>query len=383
MKPKFLFIIFAFHGLAGLSACNFSDKGLTTNLVQNEALSVATETVTPATPIALPLVSSTPLVPNDSLFQLQWEFADPRLGSAGINGPGAWGVTHDCKSVTVAVIDTGIDFSHPDLSPNIFKGNSAGPGGWNFVAGNGNPQDDHYHGTHVSGTLGAAGNNGRGITGICWTASILPIKALDSTGSGTISDMVSAIDYAAQSGAKIINASWGGTKYSALLQNSIESASQAGVIVVTASGNGDASGVGQNNDVIPSYPANFSSGNIIAVAATDAHDQLSSFSNYGSTSVQIAAPGEKILSTFPMTLTEGMKADGYVASNQEFAYLEGTSMATPHVTAAIALLWAAHPSLSADQIKTYLLDRADTVPVLAGKVKNAKRLNLYNLFGKP
>jgi subtilisin family serine protease len=205
--------------------------------------------------------------------------------------------------VIVAVIDTGIKYDHADLSSNMWNsGNGSIPNhGWNVISGASpanDPMDDHGHGTHVAGTIGAVGNNGVGTTGICWKVQLMAIKALDSSGSGNTSDIVTGINWAVSHGAKVINMSLGGGGLDTAMGTAIDTAKASGVVVVVAAGND-----GTNNDTTPSYPCNFSKANLICVAALDQAYGLASFSNYGATTVDVAAPGVNIASTWPYLVT--------------------------------------------------------------------------------
>lgn len=269
----------------------------------------------------------------------------------------------------MAVVDTGMDYSHNDLKANVWvnRGELADNGvdddgngyvddvrGWDFANGDNDPFDDHSHGTHVSGTLGASGNNGIGVAGVNWRVRIMPLKFLDQCGSGSTDDAVSAILYAKKMGAAVINASWGGGDSSRALQDAIKA---FGGPFVAAAGND-----GKDNDSEPSYPAAYPLPNIIAVAATDSNDLLADFSNYGASSVDLAAPGVDIYSTLP---------------DQDYGLNSGTSMAAPHVTGAVALLKSYAPGLSTAQIKSVLMRASDKQASLRGKVGSGGRLNVY------
>ena len=212
---------------------------------------------------------------------------------ASINAPNAWDVRTDCTSVTVAIIDSGVDYNHPDLAGNIASG------GYDFVDNDNAPMDAEGHGTHVAGTIGAVGNNSRGVTGVCWTAKLLPLRAFDASGSGAVSDIISAMvyagNYAATNNAKVvINASYGSPDFSQSEYDEISNLNTAGILLVAAAGNEEV-----DNDATPSYPASYNLPNIIAVAATDQNDNLACFSNYGQNSVHVAAPGTNIYSAKP------------------------------------------------------------------------------------
>ncbi|RMH00160.1 MAG: hypothetical protein D6706_04410 [Chloroflexi bacterium] len=263
-------------------------------------------------------------LPNDPRFSEQWGMRNTGqvvngwpAGTAGADAslPGAWDENTNCVGITVAVIDTGVDYNHPELSNQIWLNAGEIPNngidddgngyvddvrGWDFVQNDNAPMDFNEHGTHVAGIIGAAGNNATGVVGACWRARIMPLRVLNSVGSGTTADIVAAIDYARLNGAKIINMSLGGPGGSPgdLMDTAIANANAAGILVVAAAGND-----GSNNDVIPQYPASYTQPNIIAVAATDQNDALATFSNYGATSVDIGAPGMNILSSVPPART--------------------------------------------------------------------------------
>ncbi len=308
------------------------------------------------------------VVPNDPSFSSLW-------GMNSIGAPSAWNVTAGSAAVTVADIDTGVDWSHPDLSAQIWVNpgeNCAGCRtdgvdndhngyvddwrGWDFANGDNNPMDDHGHGTHVAGTIGAVGNNGVGVAGVNWNVQIMPVKFLNAQGSGTTADAVSAVLYAAQNGADVMNNSWAGGDYSQALADAITVADQHNSLFVAAAGND-----GSDNDADPTYPASYDLPNVVAVAATDSSDDLAYFSNYGAQSVDLGAPGVNIYSTWP--------GGGY-------QYLSGTSMATPHVAGAAALAKAEFPAATAVGLKALLLGSADADPALSGVTTAGGRLNV-------
>jgi subtilisin family serine protease len=238
-------------------------------------------------------------IPNDARFGEQWGLHNTGQvinGSAGksgadINAPEAWDILQG-SSVIVAVIDSGIDSSHPDIAANLIAG-------YDFVENDNIPNDLNGHGTHVAGIIGAVGNNATGITGVSWSAKIMALKVLDQNGEGTIADIIEAIDYAAKNNARVINMSFSGSDFSQSLYDSI--ASYPNVLFVAAAGNGGEDNLGDDNDnpQYTEYPASFDLPNIISVAATDQTDNLADFSNYGLTSVDVASPGANILSTIP------------------------------------------------------------------------------------
>ncbi len=303
------------------------------------------------------------VVPNDPYYNRQY-------GMDKISAPLAWDEGIDCSSVVVAVIDTGVDYNHPDLASNIWTNPNEIPNngidddgngfiddvhGWNFVNNSNEVMDDNGHGTHVSGIIGAAGNNGTGVAGVAWNVKIMPIKTLNANGRGYVSDSIKAVQYANSMRVPISNNSYGGGEYSSLFEDAI---SQSNRLFVTAAGNDYV-----NNDYQPHYPSSYECGNIISVASTDENNQLSDFSNYGSVSVDIAAPGSNIYSTLP---------------NNSYGTMSGTSMATPYVTGAAALILAKNPSLSTAEIIERVLYNSDRISGLSGKVSTCAELNVYH-----
>lgn len=324
-------------------------------------------------------------VPNDPSFSMMYALNNTGqtggVKDADIDAPKAWDTTTGSDDVVVAVIDEGVDISHPDLRDKIWTNAAevAGNGvdddgngyvddvnGWDFVNDDASVYDPDpltgtgdEHGTHVAGTIAAAGDNGTGITGVSWRTRIMPLKFLGVYG-GYTSDAIEAINYAVDKGVKISNNSWGGGGKSQALRDAIARADSSGHLFVAAAGNGGADGVGDDNDATPHYPSSYSNPNIVAVAATDDRDTLASFSNFGVTSVDLAAPGVRILSTLP--------GDAYGSYS-------GTSMATPHVTGVAALVKSRNLTLGDAKIKAKLLKRVDEKAGLAGKVLAGGRLN--------
>ncbi|HZN02692.1 MAG TPA: S8 family peptidase [Candidatus Polarisedimenticolia bacterium] len=312
--------------------------------------------------------------PDDPLFQQQYALLNTGQagGSAGsdIDATGAWDVSIGGALVVVAIMDSGIDLDHPDLAPNLWTnpdeiaGNLVdddGNGlvddvhGWDFVNHDDEPRDDNGHGTHVAGIVAAAGDNGLGIAGVAWRASLMPVKFLDATGAGDTAGAIQAIDYAARMGARIINASWGGGGFSMAMLESIRDAGLHEVLFVAAAGND-----GHDSDIVPAFPAGFDTPNVIAVAATDRHDRLAPFSNHGATTVDIAAPGVQIMSALP---------GGFYGQSS------GTSMATPHVSGVAALILGFAPGMGAGPLRRRILEHAEPVAALAGLVAVGGRVN--------
>ena len=309
-----------------------------------------------------------PLIPDDFDFAQLWGLHN--LGQAdGVQGAdigtlAAWEFGTGHKGVVVAVLDTGVDYYHPDLAANVWlnSGEIAGNGiddddngqiddvhGYDFVSDDSDPMDDHGHGTHVAGTIGAVGNNRIGITGVCWEVGLMAVKSFDETGNGEISTAIEGIRYAIENGAQIINASWGNNERSRALEEVIREAHEAGVTFVAAAGN--------DNSESLFFPAAYD--HVIGVAATDARDRRSRFSDFGAY-VDLAAPGENIFSTLP---------------NNAYGFFSGTSMATPHVAGVAALVLSRRPEFTNDQLENILRNAVDLIT--PDKAIGTGRLNAF------
>jgi len=319
------------------------------------------------------------IIPNDPYYHLQWELSpSPRRYLPfpdGINARGAWKIRTSAASVIVAVIDTGICYTHDDLAANMWHNEYPT---CNDIYGcdattseiSGDPMDAmnqqaRGHGTMCAGIIGAVGNNDIGITGIAWEVQLMACKCFDPAGNAAASDVITCIDYACSHGATIINCSWGHSPLNldgTAFVEALKRAQQQGVIIVAAAGNS-----GNNNDLQPEYPASCALDNIVAVAATNGDDQLASRSNYGPTTVHLGAPGSWIYSTSITT--------GDLDHHPFYDHGSGTSMAAPHVTGALALMLAEFPNLSYHEIIDKLLTTTDPVPDLHGKTI-AGRLNI-------
>ena len=297
---------------------------------------------------------------------------------ADIDAPEAWDTSTGGPETVVAVIDEGVDINHRDLRNNVWTNPDEIPGngidddrngyaddvnGWDFANKDAtvyDPADEDDHGTHVAGTIAAAGDNGVGITGVSWDAQVAPLKFLGADG-GFTSDAVRAINYSVDEGMPISNNSWGGGGESQALQDAIARADTMGQIFLAAAGNGGPDGEGDDNDLTPYYPANYDVPNVVSVAATNDTDRLASSSNFGANTVDLAAPGVRILSTLP---------------GNRYGWYNGTSMATPHVAGVAALIESQNPEgLDDDGIKARLLQYVDEKASLQGKVTTGGRLN--------
>ena len=325
--------------------------------------------------------------PNDPDFSLLWGLENigqavnglPGIPGADIDARAAWDESVGSPTNVVGVIDTGVDYTHPDLAPNMWSSPrafsvdvggtlvtcAAGTHGFNVLAMNCDPMDDHSHGTHVAGTIGAVGNNGIGVSGVNWNARMLAIKFLDETGGGSVADAIKAIQFAVAvreefaltgnaADVRVLSASWGGPEFSQALGDEIAMAGDHEMLFVAAAGNS-----ASNNDLLPQYPANFDSPNVISVASTTNADRRSWFSNYGATSVDLGAPGSDIYSTLP--------GGGY-------GYSSGTSMATPHVSGVAALVLA-RCVVSTTELKDILVGSVEPAADLVGLTVTGGRLN--------
>jgi serine protease len=329
-------------------------------------------------------------LPDDVFFGDQWALHNTGqnggIVDADIDAPEAWATAAAVSDVVVAVIDTGVDPTHPDLDERIWTNPDEIPGndrdddhngyvddihGINTITRSGDPMDDNGHGTHCAGIIAAERNNGIGIAGVAGAGGhvrIMALKFLDSSGSGYTSDAIEAINYAVAekkkgSPVRVISASWGSIFYSRALYKAIFIARSNDILFVAAAGN-----YGVPNDILPFYPASYPQDNIIAVAASDNTDHLASFSSYGWRAVDLAAPGVAIVSTFP---------------GDSYAIFSGTSMAAPHVAGVAALLFGQEPDASFLEVKKRILSGVDRRTSLIGKVATGGRLNAYGALTAP
>ncbi len=326
--------------------------------------------------------------PNDprfldgSLWGLHNTGQNEGVAGADIDAPEGWDIRHSADNVVVAVIDSGVRYTHEDIAANMWiNPGETGPDvfgidrsvngidddgngyiddvhGINAYLGNGIPMDNNGHGSHCAGTIGAVGDNGKGVVGVAWRVKIMALKFLGSGASGSLSDAILCIDYAIAHGAALSSNSWGTNDFSQSLFDTVARARDAGLLLIAAAGN-DRS----NTDQFPFYPASFPLENVISVAATNRRDQLASFSNYGPGIVEIGAPGEAILSL-------------YSDSDSAYQLLSGTSMATPHVAGTVALLRAHFPESDAFGIRNRLLRGGRPLDALTGKTNSGRILNV-------
>lgn len=323
--------------------------------------------------------------PNDPDFGLLWglenlgQTVHGRSGTAGadIRAAKAWDVSTGTEDAVVGILDTGLDYTHPDLAANVWSSPWSfpvtiggvtrtcpeGSRGYNALADSFDPLDDNDHGTHCAGTIGAVGDNGVGVTGVNWSASLLGLKVLDAAGNGTAADAINALEFAIQArhvlhwsaNIRVLSASWTVAGPSQALREQLEKAGRNELLVVAAAGNG-----GANLDVAPAYPASYGLPNVLAVAATGMTDHLTAASNYGAATVPLAAPGENVVST---------------VRNGEYATLDGTSMAAAHTAGVAALMLAVDRGLSVEQLRAGLVAGVDPLPALQSVVGSGGRLN--------
>lgn len=333
------------------------------------------------------LVLRSQIVPNDPLFSSQWYLRDRNVFSerrADIRAPEAWDMTTGNSDVVIAVIDTGIDTTHPDLARKLFVNPGEIPNngadddrngfvddvsGWDFVRRDNDPDDENGHGTYMSSLAAAETNNALDIAGVSWGSRILPLKAGDERGNFATSTIIQAVNYAvamAPLGVRVLNMSFGGPGTSVGLERALAAANDAGIIALAAAGN-----EGQNNDVMPQLPSYLTTrlDNVVAVAATDRFNQLAYFSNYGRLNVDVGAPGMTILGLTTRKLSAELgRSDGLITGN-------GTSQATAIVSGIAALIFSAYPESTPIRAKVRLLANADRIPELEGRLSSGGRVN--------
>ncbi|WP_309385248.1 S8 family serine peptidase [Cerasicoccus frondis] len=321
-----------------------------------------------------PIVFAIATTPNDTRYSEQWMHDTSAEDGPHIGSPAAWDVQTSAADIVVGVIDTGIDHSHVDLAANIWvnPGEIDGNGidddgngliddyhGYDFYNDDGDPMDDNNHGTHCAGIIGAVGDNGIGVAGVAWETQLMGLKFLSASGAGSLSDALNCIYYAWFMDADLTSNSWGASGETHFLFS--DAIRLSNIPFVAAAGNES-----EDTDANPHMPSSDDEENIIAVASHNRYDSFSYFSNYGATSVDLSAPGQSILST---------------VRNNGYRSMSGTSMATPCVAGAVALLLQHEPDLSPAEVKAQLLATATPVDYLASKTVSGARLNLANLLG--
>ena len=344
--------------------------------------------------------------PNDTHFA-----ANRQQNMSTIGAPTVWNTTTGSASVVVGVIDQGIDITHKDLeaniwtnpAPNSIPGKTGDLHGYNFVNNNGtvfSGTDGETHASHVAGIIGAVGNNNLGIAGVNWTVRLMSLKFLDDEGFGDTVNAIRACTYAKDmrnlwetsghaqgANIRVLNASFGGAGFTQSFLDAINQLNASGILFVAAAGNTTDDGTREpDNDLVPHYPSGFNAPNVVSVAATDQADALAtSFSHFGATTVDLSAPGDAILSTTPPCADPGPSPKLCQPSFSDltgdtYTFFSGTSMSTPHVSGAAALLWAQNPNLTPTQVKNLLLLNGDVRPTLVDKTLTGRRLNVANSF---
>jgi large repetitive protein len=334
-------------------------------------------------------ISDCLLAQPNYIYQIYLNPNDPRYvtppgmyGLTKISAPAAWDTTTGNPAVVVADIDTGVDYNHEDLAANMWHNPGETPNnlidddnngyvddyyGYDFINHDSNPQDGHSHGTHTTGTIGAAGNNGLGVVGVNWNVKLMALKTHADNGNSTAATVIEAFNYVTMMrnrghNIRVTNNSWGGAPeaagYDQALKDAIDATGNAGVLNVFAAGNDN-----RNTDVNPAYPASYNSPSILSVASSTSTDVRSGFSNWGLTTVDVAAPGSSILSTFP---------------GNNYGTISGTSMASPHAAGAAALLVGINPNLSVASLKATLMNTVDPLPAFSTLVASGGRINVAN-----
>jgi subtilisin family serine protease len=371
----------AIESVPGLEAIDDLDNA---DAVQTAAAYLALPEVEYAEPnydISIEDFETNPVRPSDPRFSDQWALANDgqRGGTQGadISAMSAWSVTTGDDDIVIAVLDSGVDYTHSDLQNNIWQRPANVPEyvddtagtiqdlqGYNAITNDADPMDENGHGTHCAGIIGAEGGNDIGITGVNWKVSIMPLKFMNRGGYGTTKDAIEAINYVIDRrkngvNVRVISASWGSTSRSQALEDVINKAYEAGILFVAAAGNAST-----DNDRRPHYPSSYP--NVISVAAMDRNDQLASFSNWGVKHVAVAAPGAEILSTW---------------LGDEYRESSGTSMATPVVAGVAALIAAHEPRISVDELRKRVVTSVDKLDSLKSKVASGGRINAAKALG--
>lgn len=391
------FVVKLKPGMMRMSAQTLSQqlKGFVTQKISGQNIVVVKKAVFETNDSAIKTLNENPMVeiaepnfiykinkaPTDPLYIQTWGLsnvgqADPKnqVGVAGVdvNAEKAWEIQTGTREKIIAVIDTGIDYTHPDLVDNMWVNEAEQNGkagvdddnngvvddiyGYNAITGTGNAKDDQGHGSHCAGTIGARANNGIGVAGVNWNVRMMAVKFLDAGGSGSLADAIKAIDYATKMGAHVMSNSWGGGGFSQTLLDAIKRSNEAGAIFIAAAGNEY-----NNNDNSPTYPSTYQVENVMSVAAIDNRGAKADFSNYGKKTVHLGAPGVNVMST----------------TGGSYKSFSGTSMATPHVAGVAALLWANEPNLTAAQIKERLVATVRPLASMKGKTRTGGIVDAY------
>lgn len=400
----------AFWSFAESAAVEYTQPNYKIKILENPNFAKLRKSLHTGGDIRSLIGTDNPAIPNapspttgaDTLFSKQWGMKD-------IGVEAAWNINRGNNKITVAVIDTGVDYTHEDLLPNLWRNTNEIPNnnidddkngyvddivGWDFISNDNKPYDlaatsigellnggNPGHGTHCAGNVAATGGNGKGVSGVAPNAQIMILRFIGNEG-GTTADAVKSIHYAVDNGAKILSNSWGSegedpneAAENLALRESVKYAEDKGTLFIAAAGNGH-QGAGYNNDTDPkpAYPASYENDNIISVAALDSSNNLGSFSNWGIKSVDIGAPGVKVFST-----TVGNNYSDTVIDLLGATW-DGTSMACPHVAGAAALYWSVNPNKTWKEVKTAILNSAKRIPTLEGKVSSNGKLNVENLM---
>jgi len=358
-----------FDGIGGLQVLQLPEGASVAEFVAIYQRSGLVEFAEPDYEIHAALPPNDPKYLDGTLWGLNNAGQSGGTADADIDAPEAWDVLNSASSIVVAILDSGIRLTHEDLASNIWTNPNDGGHGFNAFAPTNAPSDDNGHGTLVAGILGGVGNNGKGTTGVAWSVQMMACKCLNSSGTGSDSDLIACIDYARTNGAKIMNASLDSAGFSQAVSNAIYSAREAGIIFVASAGNNSA-----NVDVSTRYPACYGIDNIVSVAYTTRTDALGGFSNFGATNVDLAAPGDQIFTTYYSSDT---------AYDPFFTFRAGTSYAARHVSGALALMLAKFSTETHQQIIARLLSATDPLPSLSGKCTTGGRLNLRKALSPP
>lgn len=369
-------IVKTFPNLGGIQVLRVSQNETVASLIAKYRASGLVEYAEPDYRVHACAVPNDPAYADGLLWWLSNTGQDGGTPGADIKAPQAWDVLNDGGKTVVAVLDSGIRATHEDLANNMWVNPVDGGHGFNAFTGTNDPNDDFGHGTWVAGVLGAVGNNGKGVTGVAWTAQMMSCKCLDNQGNGSDSTVIACLDYARTNGARVINVSFSATNSSVAVSNAIVALQADDIILVAACGKGTFFNAHPNVDAFPQYPACYPMDNIISVLSTTPNDQLGLESPYGPTNVDLGAPGDQVSST-------GNEADNAYLLSTSGSGLSGTSFAAPMVAGTCALMRAKYPDENYRQIIARILKATDPIPALAGKCVTSGRLNLFKALSPP